>query len=81
MICLLFIIGGINLDNGPFVEYDMCVKFVIGEDQTPDTCKFTIVGFNGENVKWNLEDESFPGDLYANSNGIFRRDVIELIDL
>lgn len=40
-----------NLDDGPFVEYDMCVKFVIGEDRTPDTCKFTIVSFKGENVK------------------------------
>mmetsp|Transcript_21780 Transcript_21780/g.39281 ORF Transcript_21780/g.39281 Transcript_21780/m.39281 type:complete len:111 (-) Transcript_21780:184-516(-) len=29
-----------NLDNGLFVEYDMCAKFVMGEDRTPDTFKF-----------------------------------------
>ena len=68
------------LDNVPFVEYYMCAKFVIGEDRTPDTCKFTIVSFRVcENVNWNLGDTIFRGDLYATINGVFHRDVIELI--
>ena len=50
----------------------MCQVCYIGEDQTPNTLKFTIVRFKGENVNWNLEDKNFPGELC--------RDVIDLID-
>jgi hypothetical protein len=62
-----------QLKTGPFMKYDMCVSFKIPDDESPSSCKFTLLRIRdkqGDMHKVNLDLEQEHECLEATYRGV-----------